>query len=277
MNTLTLESPYRLVGATLVANGYSVIPIAPGEKRPDPCLGTEWPRYCSRLPTKLEIENWSARPVGVGVALGAASRGLVAIDIDSNEVDVIEAIESRWPSTVRKVGRKGYSAFYWASPAVKSRAFKSGTHGGVDFLAHGRQTILPPTRHKDTGEAYRWLTPRTLENTVIDELPMLPDDIAAQLAEALEPFDLKRRRNVGRSCVSRLAPATAFGTTSRPPRSRTLIAGSEISALAPDERAHRGVAWPYGGMARTTTSASTRTGSRTTATARRATTPSKSP
>ena len=188
MNTLTLESPYRLVGATLVANGYSVIPIAPGEKRPDPCLGTEWPRYCSRLPTKLEIENWSARPVGVGVALGAASRGLVAIDIDSNEVDVIEAIESRWPSTVRKVGRKGYSAFYWASPAVKSRAFKSGTHGGVDFLAHGRQTILPPTRHKDTGEAYRWLTPRTLENTVIDELPMLPDDIAAQLAEALEPF-----------------------------------------------------------------------------------------
>ena len=116
---IPLSPAYAQVGATLVAIGYSAIPIAPGEKRPDPCLGTEWQRYCSRLPTKLEIENWSARSVGVGVALGKASGGLVAIDIDSNEVDVIEAIELRWPSTVRKVGKRGYSAFYRASPEVE--------------------------------------------------------------------------------------------------------------------------------------------------------------
>ena len=146
---------------------------------------------------------------------------MVAIDIDFDQLDVIEAIELRWPSTVRKVGRKGYSAFYRASPAVKSRAFESGTHGGVDVLAHGRQSVLPPTLHPATGEAYRWLTPRTLENTIIDELPMLPDDIAAQLAEALEPFGFEaspERQALAREPV---VAAPTFGTTSRPARSRT--------------------------------------------------------
>jgi hypothetical protein len=148
----------------------------------------EWQRFCKRLPTQLEVDLWSKRPVGVGVALGAASRGLVVIDIDSEDVDVLAAIESRWPSTVRKVGRTGYSAFYWASPEVRARSFRRPSGGGVDLLAQGRQSVLPPSLHPATREPYRWLTPRTLENTIIDELPMLPDDIAAQLAEALEPF-----------------------------------------------------------------------------------------
>ncbi|HZZ23668.1 MAG TPA: AAA family ATPase [Roseiarcus sp.] len=180
-------SAFALVGANLIANGYSAIPIEPMGKRPDAFLGTEWQRFCNRLPTQLEVDIWSKRPVGVGVALGAASRGLVVIDIDVEDVDVIEAIESRWPSTVRKVGRTGYSAFYWASPAVRARSFRRSS-GGVDLLAHCRQSVVPPSIHPVTREPYRWLTPRTLENTIIDALPMLPDDVAAQLAEALEPF-----------------------------------------------------------------------------------------
>jgi hypothetical protein len=182
------QSAYALAGASLIANGFSAVPIDPMGKRPDPSLGTGWQRYCSRLPTPLEVDLWSKRSVGVGVALGAASGGLVVIDIDVDDVDVIEAIESRWPSTVRKVGRTGYSAFYRASPAVRPRAFRRPSGGGVDLLAAGRQAVLPPSRHPGTCEPYRWLTPRTLENTVIDELPSLPDDVAAQLAEALEPF-----------------------------------------------------------------------------------------
>ena len=109
-----MTSPYAIAGPALIARGYSAIPIMPGEKRPDPSLGSEWERFCDRLPTDIEIDVWSKRPLGVGVALGAASGGLVAIDIDSDDLDVTEAIELRWPSTVRKAGRKGYTAFYWA-------------------------------------------------------------------------------------------------------------------------------------------------------------------
>ena len=143
-------SAFALVGANLVANGYSAIPIDPMGKRPDPCLGMEWQRFCKRLPTQLEVDVWSKRSVGVGIALGAASRGLIAIDIDSEDLDVIEAIESRWPSTVRKVGRTGYTAFYWASPAVRARSFRRSGGGGVDLLAHGRQSVMPPSIHPTT-------------------------------------------------------------------------------------------------------------------------------
>ena len=232
-------SAYARVGANLISNGYSAIPIDPTGKRPDPCLGMEWQRFCNRLPTQLEIDVWSKRPVGVGIALGAASRGLIAIDIDSEDLDVIEAIESRWPSTVRKVGRTGYTAFYWASPAVKSRAYKSGSHGGVDFLAHGRQSVLPPSRHPVTGEAYRWLTPRTLETTIIDELPMLPDDIAAQLAEALEPFGFEAQPERQAFVRSATDDDSEWRETNETALAN-LTHGLPILASAPDARAHRG-------------------------------------
>jgi hypothetical protein len=88
------KSAYAIAGANLIANGFSAIPIDPMGKRPDACLGMGWQRFCNRLPTQLEVDLWSKRPVGVGVALGAASRGLVVIDIDSEDIDVIDAIES---------------------------------------------------------------------------------------------------------------------------------------------------------------------------------------
>jgi hypothetical protein len=186
--TIEQESPYAIAGPQFIARGYSAIPIMPGEKRPDPSLGTEWERFCDRLPTELEIDVWSKRAFGVGVALGRASGGLTAIDIDSDNLDVTEAIESRWPSTVRKAGRKGYTAFYWASQAVKSRAFKFGNGDGVDLLCHGRQTVLPPTIHPTTGKPYIWTTVDTLEHVSVDNLPKLPDDIVARLADALQLF-----------------------------------------------------------------------------------------
>ena len=147
-------SPYAQVGPNLVANGYSAIPIMPGSKRPglaDRGIG-EWQRFCDRLPKDLEVGLWSSRPdLGVGVALGAASGGLVAIDIDSEDTAIWAAVDAlTGVSPVRKRGRKGYTGFFRASDAVTPRAFKF-TNGGVDLLAHGRQTVLPPSLHKDTG------------------------------------------------------------------------------------------------------------------------------
>jgi Bifunctional DNA primase/polymerase, N-terminal len=188
----SVSSPYALTGPTLVANGYSAIPIAPGSKRPGLAADhgmTDWQRFCERAPTKLETDLWCGRPgIGVGVTLGAASGGLVAIDIDSDDEAIIAAVEAVCASPVRKRGRKGHTGFFRASAAVKARSFKLANGDGVDLLAHGRQTVLPPTSHPDTGTPYTWLGVDTLEHVRPEYLPELPDDIADRLAEVLAPF-----------------------------------------------------------------------------------------
>lgn len=187
---------YSIIGAKLVDQGYSAIPVLPGTKRPGAMSNgrwfgdMDWQRYCDRLPSEIETGIWSRWPdAGVCVALGAASGGLVAIDVDTDNLAIQRAIESAIPpSPVQKAGRKGYTAFYRASPNVLSRAFNVNGDRALDLLAHGKQTILPPTLHPETGKPYYWLTEDTLESLSPDRLPLLPDDVADKLGAVLAPF-----------------------------------------------------------------------------------------
>lgn len=161
--------------------GLSLIPLIPGQKRP---LETGWQQFCDRLPTELECEAWeSIGHKAYGLALGASSR-VMALDIDSDDSRVLNAAPV---SPVRKRGRKGETRFFRFSPDVPST--KVG--GCIDVLAHGRQTVMPPTLHMDTGQPYLWLTPDTLETLRIDELPSFTPDDLEDLRRALgEPVAL---------------------------------------------------------------------------------------
>jgi hypothetical protein len=180
----------------LVDNGFSALPIAPGTKIPGefrkgdwrPLYG--WTRYCSRRPTDIELDVWSRWPEsGVCVCMGAASGATVGIDIDTDDWEIIEAIESVvGQPPVMKRGRKGYTGFFRAAAGVESRGFRIGGKSILDLLAHGRQTVIPPTVHPDTGKAYIWLTEMTLEHVTPERLPLLPDNVAELLADALAPF-----------------------------------------------------------------------------------------
>ena len=188
-----MTSPYALVGEKLIDNGYSAIPIMPGTKRPGnyrmkEWWGTsEWQRYCDRLPTEIEVELWNAWPdAGVCAPL---DHKLKVIDIDTDDPELMAAVLAVLPdSEVKKRGNKGFSAFYRGSPAIVSAPFSVGKTRVVDLLAYGRQTVLPPTIHPDTGQPYHWLGNETLENTDIESLPLLPDNVAELLAEALTPW-----------------------------------------------------------------------------------------
>lgn len=188
-----MTSPYALVGEKLIDNGYSAIPIMPGTKRPgdyrmkDWWGTSEWQRYCDRLPTTIETELWGAWPdAGVCVPL---DHQLKVIDIDTDDSELMAAVLSVLPdSEVKKRGNKGFSAFYRGSRAIVSAPFSVGKTRVVDLLAYGRQTVLPPTIHPDTGQPYHWLGTETLETVAIDALPILPDNVAELLAAALEPF-----------------------------------------------------------------------------------------
>ncbi len=161
--------------------GLSLIPLKPGEKRP---LEENWQQFCDRLPTEAECEKWEARGnKSYGLALGPAS-GVMAVDIDSDDIKVLSAVKA---SLVRKRGKKGDTRFFRFDPNVPS----TKVAGCIDILAYGRQTVLPPTVHPDTGKPYQWLTPDTLENFQIGDLPTFTVDDLEELRRALgEPVAL---------------------------------------------------------------------------------------
>lgn len=186
------HSAYAAVGARLVANGYSAIPIAPGEKHPgrytsfgwQPMGG--WSKFCAELPPAFQIASWSKWPnAGVGVALG---RGVVCIDIDGEYC--LDAVRDALPEAkVAKKGAKGLSLFFRGNTdKIRSRSYRIDKVTAVDLLAHGRQTVLPPSIHPSTGQPYVWTTPDGLDAVAAGALSALPDNIEDILAEILTPF-----------------------------------------------------------------------------------------
>lgn len=61
-------------GARLLTNGYAIVPIQPGTKKPGCHRGgqwrdyPDWTRHAARATTDLELAQWSAWPdAGIGV------------------------------------------------------------------------------------------------------------------------------------------------------------------------------------------------------------------
>lgn len=198
----TAPSPYAQIGARLVERGYAALPIMPGTKRPGVPLGDgsfigldDWAaRAAARLPIDIEIDRWSASKAGVCVALGNASRGVVAADIDTDVPEIRDAILAVLPpSMTAKAGQKGETLFYRASASFPSRSFNLPGPDGrptrvLDLLGSGKQSVLPPTVHPDTGQPYRWTRTEPLDGIDPEDLPWIDDDIGERIAEALKPF-----------------------------------------------------------------------------------------
>lgn len=206
-----MTSPFYETASAYREQGLSVIPCGPGTKFPGRYTAADgwwkahdWQKYSDRLPTSFEMEIWDKWPdAGVCLVLGASSapagKVLVAIDIDTDEPGEVAAIRSVLPgSPLAKRGAKGETQFYLANPCVTNTAFNDGNKRRMlDLLAHGRQTVMPPTLHPDTGAPYHWITPDTFDDVDVADLPMLPDDIVERLAKALEPFGYKEPPKLG--------------------------------------------------------------------------------
>ncbi len=193
-NKPAIDSPYANHGERIVDMGYSAVPCRPGSKRPGSFSGgnwwgkSDWQQYCDRGPTEYETRSWTRWPdAGICVAMGY--NDVVAIDVDTDDPDMCTALSAVMPlSRVQKRGQKGFTAFYRGTRAIESKAFNVNGERVLDLLGHGKQTVVPPTLHMDTGRPYAWLTDETLENTHPRDLPELPDDIADLIEGALAPF-----------------------------------------------------------------------------------------
>lgn len=173
------------------------IPVMPLKQWNSPAKGrgkapilNEWTQYGNIMPTEAMRESWlhSYPDSNIGLPFGPAS-GLCAIDIDTLDADIEEAIKSVLPGYPNfpwiRVGKKGMGLiFKWqGQPNFKLRNDKNESI--VEFLGKGNQLVLPPSIHPDTEKPY---TSNSNLWEVLDQIPPLPMNIEQVLRTALEPI-----------------------------------------------------------------------------------------
>ena len=186
-------------GARLVTNGYAILPIAPGTKKPGQFKRgawadyPEWNRHAERPTTEVEIAIWSAWPdCGIGIVGGAVA----AVDIDIVEdADLALQIErlarDRLGDTrALRIGKapKRMLIYRTATP------FRGIKRHPLEVLCLGQQFVAHAT-HPDTGAPYAW-PDEGLTDLDITDLPEITAEAAAAFldeAYALLPEALRQR------------------------------------------------------------------------------------
>ena len=187
---------YQQVSELLIKRGYGAVPIMPGTKAPGFFFAGMWigllnwqKRFDNGPPPADERARWAAEDSGVGVLGGKGSHGLVGVDIDTNDSAIRAALETILPTTlVRKIGNRGETMFYYGPDVPESKSWYINGKCIVELIGPGRQAVLPPTIHPDTGAPYYWSGSARLEDLAPHELPALPGDIAGKITAVLTPF-----------------------------------------------------------------------------------------
>jgi hypothetical protein len=183
-------------GPLALANGYEIIPIKPGTKRP-PFDGWEDIR-CTKKQLARWIENGRSKH-GVGVL----TRLTPLVDIDCRDPDIVKAMiaftENLLGETGQRVGHAPKTGLVYrtAEPfrKVNSKTFidpdnsvdKSGKTLGqkLEVLGDGQQFVAYAV-HPDTGKPYRWLDKAGPHNMPADDLPEITREDAEKIAAEFE-------------------------------------------------------------------------------------------
>lgn len=182
-------SYFQKQGRALLANGYLIVPIKPGEKRP---ALNNW--QSARLGAS-DLTNYPGH--GVGVLCGQGAHPICAIDIDVTDSDLADRFAD-WclhnlGATVARVGMAPKILLvYRAEGEGWSKATGAWFEDGegerhrIEVLGSGQQFVAYHT-HPDTGAPYEWIDLLGgLESVRADELAMVNMD---QVNEALLKFE----------------------------------------------------------------------------------------
>lgn len=158
------RSPREIAEAVL-ANGYSVVPVARGTKG---CRVIGWPRWCAAPPTAQDVAAWRDDVFGgVGIACGARTVGIDVDTIDAGECDRVEKLarETLGDTPLVRVGQPPKRLLVYR--AVELADSMSVT--GLDVIGMGRQFVAFAV-HPKTNRPYSWgaASPLTLKAS---ELP----------------------------------------------------------------------------------------------------------
>jgi hypothetical protein len=184
-------------GARLVANGYPIIPIQPGTKKPG-CYRSggwrdypDWTRHAARATTDLELEQWRRWPdAGIGIVGG----NVAAVDIDiADDAELAHRIErlarERLGDTpALRIGRPPKRLLVYRAAAT----FKGIRRHPLEVLCLGQQFVAYAI-HPATGRSYEW-PDESLTDIDCESLPTIDEHLARDfLDEAIELLPEKMR------------------------------------------------------------------------------------
>ncbi len=188
-------------GARLVANGYPILPIQPGTKKPGCHRGggwrdyPAWTRHAARATTDLELQLWSGWPdAGVGIVGGTVA----AVDIDiANDAELALRIEQlvreRLGDTpALRIGRAPKRLLVYRT----TEPFKGIKRHPLEVLCLGQQFVAYAL-HPATNRPYDW-PEESLADLDLASLPAITeeqaraflDEAVALLPQALRPSTL---------------------------------------------------------------------------------------
>lgn len=195
---MTVQSHMARFGAQLLANGYTILPIQPGTKKPGRHTRGkwhdygEWNRHAARATTEVEVATWSKWP---GCGIGVVGGTVAALDIDIREDAElalrIEALarERLGDTPALRIGKapKRMLVYRTAEP------FRGIKRHPLEVLCLGQQ-FLAYADHPDTGAPYAW-PEEGLADLDISQLPEIGEAAARAFLEeahALLPPGLRQ-------------------------------------------------------------------------------------
>jgi len=186
-------------GARLVTNGYAILPIGPGTKKPGQFKRgawtdySEWNRHTERPTTDVEVTTWSSWPdCGIGIVGGAVA----AVDIDIVEnaelaLQIEQLARARLGDTpALRIGRAPKRMLVYRA----AQPFRGIKRHPLEVLCLGQQFLAYAT-HPETGAPYVW-PDEALADIDISDLPEITAEAAAAFldeAYALLPEALRQR------------------------------------------------------------------------------------
>jgi hypothetical protein len=167
----TKVSTIAAAAASYLANGWSVLPVRPRDKRPL----IRWEPLQTTKPSASDVAEWFRRwpDANIGIVTGEISN-LVVIDIDPKHGgdESLEHLQQRFgslPPTVEAMTGGGGRHLYFAHPAVLVRN-RAGLAQGIDLRGDGGYVVAPPSVHP-CGRRYAWTPGRSPQDISLAPLP----------------------------------------------------------------------------------------------------------
>jgi hypothetical protein len=186
-----MNNAYDEYGPKLRSNGMDAHPIGPGTKWPQVRVNGEYENMSAWEQVGRSPAPSPQPGAGVGIRLGRqrCGRWLIALDWDNDKVSDIAL--GKLASPVSKVGARGHTGFFVSDKPIPSKDFKVGKKSIVQVLSDGKQTVLPPSIHPDTGGEYFWLDDFSLmDPKILERLPKLPPNYLEIIEEIIGDADL---------------------------------------------------------------------------------------